>query len=158
MFRMAPSLFRTSENKIRLGLEFFLETVKLQKSTLVQRPTLLMFSMKERVIPRYRVFQLITSKKLMKKDPKFYDMMCLTEHHFLEKYVSRFTENVEELLMAYKGHRLDLGEEYECFLENLLSIFDLIGIENVWSNWWHSYFYLYCCLDENDACIMSEET
>ncbi|KAG5568243.1 hypothetical protein H5410_064742, partial [Solanum commersonii] len=111
MFKRAPCLFRGSEKKIRLGLEFFLETVKLQKSTLVQRPTLLMFSMKERVIPRYQVFQLITSKKLMKKDPKFYDMMCLTEHHFLEKYVSRFTENAEELLMAYKGHRLDLGEE-----------------------------------------------
>lgn len=111
MFKRAPCLFRGSEKKIRLGLEFFLETVKLQKSTLVQRPTLLMFSMKERVIPRYQVFQLITSKKLMKKDPKFYDMMCLTEHHFLEKYVLRFTENAEELLMAYKGHRLDLGEE-----------------------------------------------
>ncbi|KAG5568501.1 hypothetical protein H5410_064482 [Solanum commersonii] len=85
MFRMAPSLFRTSENKIRLGLEFLLETVKLEKSTLVQLPTLLMFSMKEKVILRYQVFQLIKSKKLMKKDPTFYDMMCLTEHLFLEK-------------------------------------------------------------------------
>uniref|UniRef100_M1A7E2 Uncharacterized protein n=1 Tax=Solanum tuberosum TaxID=4113 RepID=M1A7E2_SOLTU len=56
--------------------------------------------MKERVIPRYQVFQLIKSKKLMKKDPTFYDMMCLTEHLFLEKYVSRFTEIAEELLMA----------------------------------------------------------
>lgn len=108
MFRRAPALFRSSEKKIRLGLEFFLDTVKLNKSTLVQYPTLLMFSMKERVIPRYQVFQLIKSKNLMKKkDPNLYDVMCLTEHRFVEKYVSRFTENAEELLKAYKGHRLD---------------------------------------------------
>ncbi|XP_055801635.1 transcription termination factor MTERF5, chloroplastic-like [Solanum dulcamara] len=111
MFRRAPALFRVSEKKIRLGLEFFLEKVKLKNSTLVQYPTLLMFSMEERVIPRYQVFQLIKSKKLMKKDPHFYDVMRVTEQVFLEKYVSRFTENAEELLKAYKGHRLDLGEE-----------------------------------------------
>ncbi|XP_059309014.1 uncharacterized protein LOC132060134 [Lycium ferocissimum] len=111
MFRRAPGLFRTSEEKIRLGLEFFLETAKLKKSTIVQHPTLLMFSMEDRVIPRYQVFQLIKSKKLLEKDPSFYYVMCLTERLFLEKYVSKFTENAEELLIAYKGYLLDLEEE-----------------------------------------------
>lgn len=111
MFRRAPGLFRNSEEKITFGLEFFLETAKLKKSTLVKNPTLFAFSMKDRVIPRYQVYQLIKSKKLMKKDPSFYYVMCLNEDHFLEKYVSRFTENAEELLKAYEGHRLDLGEE-----------------------------------------------
>ncbi|XP_016440260.2 uncharacterized protein LOC107766063 [Nicotiana tabacum] len=111
MFRRAPSLFRSSEEKIRLGLVFFLETMKLKKSTLVQHPTLLMFSMEDRVIPRYEVIQLIKSKKLAKKEPSFYYVMCLSEHVFLEKYILRFTENAEELLMAYKGHILDLGED-----------------------------------------------
>ncbi|KAJ8562745.1 hypothetical protein K7X08_031197 [Anisodus acutangulus] len=111
MFRKAPGLFRTSEEKISRGLEFFLETVKLNKSMLVQHPTLLMFSMEDRLIPRYQVFQLIKSKKLVTKEPSFYHVMCLTEHMFLEKFVSRFTENAEALLMAYKGHLLDLGKE-----------------------------------------------
>ncbi|KAK4371408.1 hypothetical protein RND71_010883 [Anisodus tanguticus] len=111
MFRKAPSLFRTSEEKIRLGLEFFLETMKLKKSTLVQHPALLMFSMKKRVIPRYQVLQLIKSKKLVKKVPCFPSVMYFPERLLLEKYVSRFTETKEELLMAYKGHSLDLGEE-----------------------------------------------
>lgn len=111
MFRNAPSVFRTSEEKIRLGLEFFLETMKLNKSTLVQHPALLMFSMEKRVIPRYQVLQLIKSKKLVKKEPSFYFVMCLPEHLFLEKYVSRFEETAEELLMAYKGRSLDVGED-----------------------------------------------
>lgn len=106
MFRRAPVLFRTSEGKIRLGLEFFLETVNLKK-ILVKRPELLMYIMKERVIPRYQVFLLIKSKKLVKKGPSFYYMVQLTEHLFLEKFVLRFTENADELLMAYKGHLLD---------------------------------------------------
>ncbi|KAJ8562746.1 hypothetical protein K7X08_031198 [Anisodus acutangulus] len=110
MFRKAPSLFRTSEEKIRLGLEF-LETMKLKKSSLVQHPALLMFSMTKRVIPRYQVLQLIKSKKLVKKVPCFPSVMYLPERLLLEQYVSRFTETKEELLMAYKGHSLDLGEE-----------------------------------------------
>ncbi|PHU16948.1 hypothetical protein BC332_12643 [Capsicum chinense] len=111
MFRIAPSLFRTSEKKIRLGLEFFLGTVKLTESTLVQHPSLLMFSMEKRVIPRYKVLQLIKSKNLVKKEPSFYSAIRLREHVFLEKYVLRFPESAEELLTAYKGHSLDVGEE-----------------------------------------------
>ncbi|CAN4090059.1 unnamed protein product [Withania somnifera] len=115
MFRVTPSLFRTSEKKIKLGL-FFLETMKFKKSSLVQHPNLLMFSMEKRVTPRYQVLQLIKSKKLVKKEPSFYFVMCLPEHLFLEKFVSRFEETVEELLMAYKGRSLDVGEDLTFFV------------------------------------------
>ncbi|KAF3677702.1 hypothetical protein T459_13855 [Capsicum annuum] len=111
MFRRAPGLFRSSEEKIQLGLKFFLGMVKLKKSIIVQFPPLLMFSMKDRVIPRYQVLKLIKSKKLVKKDPSFCFVMQLTEHRFLEKFVLRFTEHAEELLMAYKGHLLELGRK-----------------------------------------------
>lgn len=84
--------------------------MKLKKSTLVQHPALLMFSMEKRVIPRYQVLQLIKSK-LVKKEPSFYSVIYLPEHLFLEKYVSRFAETAEELLMAFRGHSLDVGEE-----------------------------------------------
>uniref|UniRef100_A0A0V0HYK7 Putative ovule protein n=2 Tax=Solanum chacoense TaxID=4108 RepID=A0A0V0HYK7_SOLCH len=70
MFRMAPSLFGTSDKKIKLRLEFFLETMKLKKSTLVQHPALLMSSMVKRVIPIYQVLQLIKSKKVCEERTK----------------------------------------------------------------------------------------
>lgn len=71
MFRRCPALLRTSEKKLKAGMEFFLHTVMLPKSVLVHRPMILMYSMEDRVLPRYQVLQLLISKKLCKKVPTY---------------------------------------------------------------------------------------
>ncbi|KAK7400045.1 hypothetical protein VNO78_11244 [Psophocarpus tetragonolobus] len=106
MFRRSPTLVRTSEKKLKVGMKFFLHTIMLPKSVLVHLPKVLMYSMEDRVIPRYRVFQLVKSKNLCKKAPSYTYLLCLSEEMFLNKYISRFRENAEELLVAYKGHYL----------------------------------------------------
>ncbi|KAH7859461.1 hypothetical protein Vadar_001341 [Vaccinium darrowii] len=103
MFRRAPRLFAASEGKLKFGMEFFLYDVKLERSVLVSRPTCLTYSMGERVIPRYRVLQVIKCKRLLKKVPSLHNVMHLTEEKFIEKFVSRFTDDAEELLVAYRG-------------------------------------------------------
>ncbi|CAJ1938741.1 unnamed protein product [Sphenostylis stenocarpa] len=107
MFRRAPTLFRTSEKKLKAGMEFFLHTVMLPKSALVYQPKLLMYCLEDRLLPRYKVFQLLKSKNLFKKVPSYIHMFCLPEDMFLDKYISRFRENAEDLLVAYKGHYLE---------------------------------------------------
>ncbi|KAJ7960984.1 Transcription termination factor like [Quillaja saponaria] len=102
MFRRAPSLLRTSEEKLKFGIEFYLHTAKLQRRVLVNRPQDLMYSMEERVVPRYRVSQVIISKKLLKKEPSFVYMISLTEVKFLENFILRFGDAVEELMGAYQ--------------------------------------------------------
>ena len=104
MFRRSPTLLRTSEKKVKVGLEVFLHTVMLPKSVLVHQPRVFMYSMEDRVLPRYRVFQLLIEKKLCKKVPSYIHLLCLSEEVFLDKYISQFRENAEELLVAYKGH------------------------------------------------------
>ena len=108
MFRRSPALLRTSEKKLKAGIEFFLHTVMIPKSVLVHRPNVLMYSIEDRVVPRYRVLQLLISKKLLKKVPSFINVLCLSEEEFLDKYISRFRENAEALLVAYKGHYLEV--------------------------------------------------
>ncbi|XP_020535589.1 uncharacterized protein LOC105635700 [Jatropha curcas] len=107
MFRKAPHLPRTSEEKLKLGIDFFLNTVKFKKEVLVYTPTLLLHSMENRVIPRYKVLEILKSKKLLKKDPSFMNVLHLTDEEFLERFISRFPNEAEELLVAYKGHTLD---------------------------------------------------
>ncbi|KAK7319005.1 hypothetical protein RJT34_03714 [Clitoria ternatea] len=107
MFKRCPTLPRTSEKKLKLGIEFFLYTAMLPKSLLVQRPMVLMYSIEDRVLPRYRVLQLLLSKKLCGKVPSYVNVLCLSESVFLCKYIFRFRENAEELLVAYRGHRLN---------------------------------------------------
>ncbi|XP_027344121.1 transcription termination factor MTERF5, chloroplastic [Abrus precatorius] len=107
MFKRSPSLLRTSEKKLKVGLEFFLHTVMLPKLVLVRRPMILMYSMEDRILPRYRVWQLIISRKLCKKVPSYINVLYLSEEEFLYKYITRFRENAVELLVAYKGHHLE---------------------------------------------------
>ncbi|XP_022635447.1 transcription termination factor MTERF5, chloroplastic-like [Vigna radiata var. radiata] len=107
MLKRTPTLFRTSEMKLKFGMKFFLHTVMLPKSVLIHRPHILMYSMEDRVLPRYKVFQLLKSKNLCKKVPSYIHVLCLSEEMFLDKYISQFRENAEELLVAYKGHYLE---------------------------------------------------
>ncbi|OMO55960.1 Mitochodrial transcription termination factor-related protein [Corchorus capsularis] len=112
MFRKCPVLFRTSMVKIELGIEFFMNVVKVDKNVLVSRPNLLMSSLGNRVIPRYKVLQIIKSKKLMKREPSFLYILDYSEEEFLE-FISRFTADVVELLVAYKGHLLQTSSDSE---------------------------------------------
>ncbi|KAI8537615.1 hypothetical protein RHMOL_Rhmol09G0037900 [Rhododendron molle] len=96
MFRRAPVLLAVSEGKLKLGMEFFLYDVKLERPALVSWPTCLTYSMGERVLPRYRVLQVLKCKRLLKKEPSL-------KEKFLEKFISRFRDDAEDLLVAYKG-------------------------------------------------------
>lgn len=106
MFKKVPNLLRVSEKKIKVGIKFFLDTVMLPKSALVTRPLILMYSMEDRVFPRFRVFQLLKSQNLCKKVPSFLYVLNLSEDTFLDKFIPKFKENAEALLIAYKGRCL----------------------------------------------------
>ncbi|PON37503.1 Mitochodrial transcription termination factor, partial [Parasponia andersonii] len=107
MFRRAPNMLRTSEEKLKFGIDFFLNTVGFKKSVLIKNPHFLMFGMEKRVIPRFRVLQVLKSKKLFEKNPGFYKMLYYKEAEFLAKYVLSFRDDAEELLEAYRGHISD---------------------------------------------------
>ncbi|CAI8591128.1 unnamed protein product [Vicia faba] len=105
MFKKYPTLFRVSDKKLKVGIEFFLHTVMLPKSALANQPMILMYSIEDRVFSGCRVFQLLKSQNLCKV-PSFVYVLCLSEEMFLGKYISKFKENTEVLLIAYKGHHI----------------------------------------------------
>ncbi|KAI5655869.1 hypothetical protein M9H77_33056 [Catharanthus roseus] len=111
MFRRAPTLPRTSEVKLRCAMKFFLDTVKLKKSLIVHAPMILMHSVEDRIFARYRVLKTLMEKRLLNKEPAFLYVLHMTEEEFLEKYISKFVDNAEELLGAYKGHLLESSTE-----------------------------------------------
>ncbi|PON67934.1 Mitochodrial transcription termination factor [Parasponia andersonii] len=113
MFRRAPVLFRTSKEKLKFGIDFFLNTVEFKKSVLINSPWLLMSSMEKRVIPRYKVLQVLKLRRVFKKEPSFYNVLQCTEAEFLQNFVFRWSDDVDELLVAYMGHRSGSSEEEE---------------------------------------------
>ncbi|KAL5751758.1 hypothetical protein ACOSQ2_022265 [Xanthoceras sorbifolium] len=105
MFQKQPTLFNKSEEQLKLSLDFFLNKVELRKESLIRGPRCLSHSLEDRVIPRYKVMQILKSKRLLKKKrPSFVTMLSYSNEEFLERYVARFTDDAEELLMAYNGH------------------------------------------------------
>ena len=90
-----------------------MNTIKLEKSVLIRLPSCLMYSMEERVIPRYKVLQIMKSRRLLKGEPSFVHVLNLTEEEFLTKFIVKFSDHSEELLVAYKGHLLDSSSEDE---------------------------------------------
>ncbi|KAI8536123.1 hypothetical protein RHMOL_Rhmol10G0231900 [Rhododendron molle] len=100
-------LLKASECKLKLGMEFFLYDIKLERSALVSWPTCLMYSIGERILPRYRVLQVLKCNALLNKEPSLLNALKFSEEKFLEKFISRFRDDEEELLVAYKGNPLD---------------------------------------------------
>ncbi|KVH91412.1 transcription termination factor MTERF2, chloroplastic-like [Cynara cardunculus var. scolymus] len=103
MFKRAPGLLRVSESKLKLGIEFFLNTVKFERAVLVRRPTCLMLSLEKRVIPRYNILHILASKRLLKKTPKFLNVVSIPEDEFLDRFIFKNRDDAEKLLLAYKG-------------------------------------------------------
>ncbi|KAB1210411.1 hypothetical protein CJ030_MR6G007162 [Morella rubra] len=88
MFRKAPSLLGGSEEKLKLGIEFFINTMKWEKSVLIRAPYCLMYSMETRVFPRFRVLQIMKSKGLLKREPRFINSLNLSEEEFLARFIA----------------------------------------------------------------------
>ncbi|XP_056168439.1 transcription termination factor MTERF4, chloroplastic [Syzygium oleosum] len=108
MLRRAPALLRVSEEKLKFGIDFLLNVMKCKRTLIVGRPSCLMHSMEDRVVPRCRVLQVVKLRGLMKKDPSFTTMLELNEEAFVERFISRFIDDTDQLLIAYKGHILDV--------------------------------------------------
>ncbi|KAL5753706.1 hypothetical protein ACOSP7_021926 [Xanthoceras sorbifolium] len=116
IFRKQPMLFSNSEERLKLALDFFLNKIELKKEMLIRAPFCFTLSLEERVIPRYRVMQILKSRSLLllNKEPSFFKMLAVSEKTFLEKFVEKFTDDAEELLVAYRGHMLDSSSSSPC--------------------------------------------
>ncbi|XP_042496544.1 transcription termination factor MTERF5, chloroplastic-like [Macadamia integrifolia] len=112
MFKKQPPLFGCSEEKLKFGIEVFMNAIGVEKTVLVQRPMCLMYSVEKRVIPRYRVIELLKSKRLLKKVPIFLHVVELPEKKFVDRFISRFKDDAE-LAIAYRGDVLDSSKEDE---------------------------------------------
>ncbi|KAL1569591.1 transcription termination factor MTERF15, mitochondrial-like [Salvia divinorum] len=107
MFRKSPYIFGLSVATLRRKLELLLNDLRLSRSVVVQFPGIMSLNFEERVVPRYKVLEILKLKGVLKKDPSLSRAMCLPESKFLETYVQPFKAEAEELLLAYNGQVLN---------------------------------------------------
>lgn len=102
-FKRHPPLFGYSEKKIRTAMDFFIDTMKLERQSIINSPNFLGMSIDKRIRPRYNVIKVLESKELIKRDKKISTLLSLSEKNFLAKYVIKYADEVPGLLEIYGG-------------------------------------------------------
>lgn len=100
-FRGHPSFMALSEEKIMLGMDFFVNKLGWEAAAVVKNPVLLSLSLKNRTIPRASVLQFLFQKGLTKKLFMLVTPYRYTENQFLQKYVHPYLEKVPQLSKFY---------------------------------------------------------
>ncbi|XP_017701688.2 uncharacterized protein LOC108511803 [Phoenix dactylifera] len=100
-FRMTPSILGASEKALQKKMEFWVKEAGCQPSYLAHHPVLLMCSLENRLIPRYRAMEILKSKGLCSDDKSPYTIMCLSEENFMKNFILRHKEEVPELCEMY---------------------------------------------------------
>nr|XP_018674872.1 PREDICTED: transcription termination factor MTERF6, chloroplastic/mitochondrial-like isoform X2 [Musa acuminata subsp. malaccensis] len=94
----APTFLCISLDMLRRKVEFFINVVGFTPSFIADKPNLLLYSLQKRVIPRFRVTEMLKSKGLWTGQGKFTCILTLSDTKFTEKFVLPHKENVPELL------------------------------------------------------------
>lgn len=101
MVQRLPLCLTTSEVKLRNVLKFFMEELRYESSYVARHPTLIMFSLEKRVLPRIKIWQLLKEKQVIKKVPCFYTVIKCSEREFLENYVLPVRDEIPEVYELY---------------------------------------------------------
>ncbi|CAL4967004.1 unnamed protein product [Urochloa decumbens] len=99
--RKMPFILSISEGKLSSTMEFLKMEIGLETAYIVQRPALLTYSMKLRLVPRHYVLKVLKEKELVKKDADFFTAIWKAEEKFIKKYLDPYKESVPGLTDAY---------------------------------------------------------
>nr|XP_018674865.1 PREDICTED: uncharacterized protein LOC103969889 [Musa acuminata subsp. malaccensis]XP_018674866.1 PREDICTED: uncharacterized protein LOC103969889 [Musa acuminata subsp. malaccensis] len=96
--RKVPTFLCMSLDMMRRKMEFFINVVGYTPSFIASQPTILLYSLQKRVIPRFHVTEMLKSKGLWTGQGKFTTIIVFSDTKFMEKFVLPHKENVPELL------------------------------------------------------------
>ncbi|THF93930.1 hypothetical protein TEA_017620 [Camellia sinensis var. sinensis] len=102
-FKKHPHCMILSEKKITRAMDFFVNKMGWNSKMIARCPVVLFFSLEKRIIPRCSVIQVLSVKGLIKKDLSLSSVLLPVEKCFLERFVTKYEEEVPELLSVYQG-------------------------------------------------------
>ncbi|KAI4306689.1 hypothetical protein L6164_029944 [Bauhinia variegata] len=103
-FGRFPMYMCYSEDKIEKTMDFFVNQMGIESSTIARYPALLSYSFHKRIVPRASVIQVLLSKGLVKELP-FPTMFYSSEEVFLDKFITCQGNEADELLKLYQAKK-----------------------------------------------------
>uniref|UniRef100_A0A7C9B402 Uncharacterized protein n=2 Tax=Opuntia streptacantha TaxID=393608 RepID=A0A7C9B402_OPUST len=102
-FRKCPHIFAASERKIKEVSDILISAAKPDGKFVVRNPDLLLFSVKRRIMPRFKVMDTLLERNLIKRRPSLKTLLKLSGKQFCAKYVDPHSDVVGELYTAHQG-------------------------------------------------------
>ncbi|KAF5460031.1 hypothetical protein F2P56_019932 [Juglans regia] len=102
-FKRQPLCMAISEKKIKKMMGFFVNKLKMKPSMISKSPILLLHSLEKRIIPRCSVLQVLMLKGLIKDNISILYMVTMAEKEFLVKFVSKYQNEVPDIVRAHQG-------------------------------------------------------
>ncbi|XP_031264681.1 uncharacterized protein LOC116123030 [Pistacia vera] len=102
-FRRHPYCMQLSEEKITRTMDFLVNKMGYLSQNISKWPTVLFFSLEKRIAPRCFIIQVLLSKGLIKENICPVSFLLHGQSKFIKKYVTKFQEEVPELLDVYQG-------------------------------------------------------
>ncbi|WOG83762.1 hypothetical protein DCAR_0102940 [Daucus carota subsp. sativus] len=108
-FRKDPLCIRHSEEKIMTVMDFLVNKIGIGSSDVARNPIIVSFSLEKRTFPRSSVVRFLQMKGFVNKKLRMSSFLKLSEKLFLDKYVTKYQEQVPHLSDLYQGN-LDIKE------------------------------------------------
>ena len=102
-FKKDPNYLACSVEKMRDVADFCFNTAKLDAGTLITYPVLFKLSVDKRLLPMYKVLEVLKVKNLL-KNKKIARVFVQGEREFVEKYIVRHLDEIPYLMDIYRGN------------------------------------------------------
>ncbi|XP_055835062.1 uncharacterized protein LOC129903529 [Solanum dulcamara] len=101
MFRKLPYCLALSEEKIQKALSY-MKNLGCEPTYLASHPSVLVFSLEKRVVPRVQVLKILDEKKLERRKLGLYYALSITETKFMEYFVLPYKDQIPDLYEQLK--------------------------------------------------------
>ncbi|KAI3706165.1 hypothetical protein L1987_76423 [Smallanthus sonchifolius] len=101
MTRSLPFCLRSSEARLQVSLNFFMNELGYSAAYLATHPKLLVYSLEKRVMPRNKVLKILKEKKVLKNNYSLCSVVALSEENFIKDFVLPYREFVPHLFEVY---------------------------------------------------------
>ncbi|CAL5037651.1 unnamed protein product [Urochloa decumbens] len=102
--KRALQIIGLTHERVRGHLEFLIGDVGLEIPDIARSPTLLLYSMERRLLPRHCLMNFLKAKGFLNAKLNLYYIAILTNEKFLHRFVHPYEENVPGLAVAYASN------------------------------------------------------